>query len=137
MTTPVPHHSFFTGRMPFLPPNQQHQSTEGNTSRTESLWISRTCCEDGGNSSQPTVSVKALTGTQSANPNHDLAFPFFIHHWIPTGRGVVHFMPPIQHQYQRAHSKLLQLVFNAAPIGLQLTQSQAQCTAYKFHVSIT
>ena len=23
--------SFFTGRMPFLPPNRQHQSTEGNT----------------------------------------------------------------------------------------------------------
>jgi len=22
--------SFFTGQMPFLPPNQQHQSTEGN-----------------------------------------------------------------------------------------------------------
>jgi len=28
ITTPVPHHSvFFTGRMPFLPPNQQCQST--------------------------------------------------------------------------------------------------------------
>jgi len=27
--TPAPHHSFFTGRMPFLPPNQQRQSTEG------------------------------------------------------------------------------------------------------------
>ena len=27
-TTPTPHHSFFTGRMPFLPPNQQRQSTE-------------------------------------------------------------------------------------------------------------
>jgi len=26
---PTPHHSFFTGRMPFLPPNQQRQSTEG------------------------------------------------------------------------------------------------------------
>ena len=26
---------FFTGRMPFLPPNQQHQSTEGNLSRVE------------------------------------------------------------------------------------------------------
>jgi len=26
-TSPI---SFFTGRMPFLPPNQQHQSTEGN-----------------------------------------------------------------------------------------------------------
>ena len=27
---PAPHHSVFTGRMPFLPPNQQHQSTECN-----------------------------------------------------------------------------------------------------------
>ena len=28
-TTPAPNHSVFTGRMPFLLPNQQHQSTEG------------------------------------------------------------------------------------------------------------
>ena len=29
-TTPAPHNSvFFTDRMPFLPPNQQHQSNEG------------------------------------------------------------------------------------------------------------
>jgi len=28
------HHSVFTGRMPFLPPNQQHQSTEGNEINT-------------------------------------------------------------------------------------------------------
>ena len=28
---PLPHHSFFTGRMPFLPPNQQRQSTEGRS----------------------------------------------------------------------------------------------------------
>jgi len=27
----VPHHSVFKGRMPFLPPNQQRQSTEGNS----------------------------------------------------------------------------------------------------------
>jgi len=26
---PASHHSVFTGWMPFLPPNQQHQSTEG------------------------------------------------------------------------------------------------------------
>ena len=26
---PAPHRSVFTGRMPFLPPNQQRQSTEG------------------------------------------------------------------------------------------------------------
>jgi len=32
ITIPVPHHSFFTGRMPFLPLNQQHQSTEGTIS---------------------------------------------------------------------------------------------------------
>jgi len=31
ITMPAPHHSFFTGGMPFLPPNQQHQSTEGNS----------------------------------------------------------------------------------------------------------
>ena len=29
ITTPAPHHSVFTGRMAFLPPNQQRQSTEG------------------------------------------------------------------------------------------------------------
>ena len=30
ITMPAPYHSsFFTGRMPFLPPNQQRQSTEG------------------------------------------------------------------------------------------------------------
>jgi len=29
--------SFFTGRMPFLPPNQQRQSTEGNTQLTKLL----------------------------------------------------------------------------------------------------
>jgi len=35
--TPAPHHSvfsFFTGRMPFLPPNQQRQSTEDTTFKT-------------------------------------------------------------------------------------------------------
>ena len=30
-TTPAPHHSVFTGRVPFLPPNQQRQSTEGKS----------------------------------------------------------------------------------------------------------
>ena len=32
ITTPAPHHSVFTGRMPFLPPNQQCQSTESTFS---------------------------------------------------------------------------------------------------------
>ena len=31
ITTPAPHRSVFTGRMPFLPPNQQRQSTEGKS----------------------------------------------------------------------------------------------------------
>ena len=30
ITTPAPHRSVFIGRMPFLPPNQQRQSTEGS-----------------------------------------------------------------------------------------------------------
>ena len=29
ITTPAPYHSVFTGQVPFLPPNQQCQSTEG------------------------------------------------------------------------------------------------------------
>ena len=34
--TPAPHHSvFFTGRMPFLPPNQQRQSTEGTNAELD------------------------------------------------------------------------------------------------------
>ena len=32
-TMPAPHHSVFTGWMPFLPPNQQRQSTEGKEIR--------------------------------------------------------------------------------------------------------
>jgi len=40
---PVAHHSVFTGWMPFLPPNQQCQSTEGNKclllhTHTSVLW---------------------------------------------------------------------------------------------------
>ena len=33
-TMSAPHHSVFTGRMPFLPPNKQRQSTEGLTTYT-------------------------------------------------------------------------------------------------------
>ena len=32
--TPAPHHSGFTRLMPFLPPNQQRQSTEGSRKKT-------------------------------------------------------------------------------------------------------
>ena len=35
---PAPHHSVFTGRMPFLPLNQQRQSTEGNQRKSELKW---------------------------------------------------------------------------------------------------
>jgi len=41
ITTPVPHHSVFTGRMPFLPPNQQRKSTKGilNWSTAADGWL--------------------------------------------------------------------------------------------------
>ena len=38
ITTPAPHHSLFTGRMLFLPPNQQCQSTEGLLSNLSNGW---------------------------------------------------------------------------------------------------
>ena len=34
---PAPHHPVFTGRMPFLLPNQQRQSTEGNSQAQQML----------------------------------------------------------------------------------------------------
>ena len=37
ITTPSPTTQFFTGRMPFLPPNQQRQSTEGYSVKAVSL----------------------------------------------------------------------------------------------------
>jgi len=37
ITTPTPHRSVFTGRMPILPPNQQRQSTEGKTPQDQ--WL--------------------------------------------------------------------------------------------------
>jgi len=40
ITTLAPHQSFFTGRVPFLPPNQQCQSTEGTTTTTKIKKIS-------------------------------------------------------------------------------------------------
>jgi len=51
ITTPVPHQSVFTGRMPFLPPNQQPQSTEGTTGEYQKgkiicqhIKYTATCC---------------------------------------------------------------------------------------------
>ena len=38
ITMPAIHHSLFTGRMPFLPPNQHRQSTEGIS--IEGIWYS-------------------------------------------------------------------------------------------------
>jgi len=38
ITMPAPHHSFFTGWMPFLPPNQQRQSTEGNANNVWTIY---------------------------------------------------------------------------------------------------
>jgi len=49
MTTPALHHSVFTGRTPFLPPNEQRQSTEGIAMinlRTKFKVFIYTCYED-------------------------------------------------------------------------------------------
>ena len=41
ITMPAPHRQFFTVRMPFLPPNQQHQSSEGTAKHYTTLKNSR------------------------------------------------------------------------------------------------
>jgi len=44
INTSTPHHSIFTGRMLFLTPNEQCQSTEGNMYDINKRYISaRTC----------------------------------------------------------------------------------------------
>ena len=44
ITTPAPHHSnFFTGWMPFLPPNQQRESTEGKSTYFQSVYNVALC----------------------------------------------------------------------------------------------
>ena len=42
ITTPASHHSVFTGRMPFLPPNQQRRITEGKVGSTLDKYLSKT-----------------------------------------------------------------------------------------------
>ena len=71
ITTPVPYQSVFTGRMSFLPPNQQRQSTEGiSTLTTLSSHFSAT--------NIPTVSILSLTSIQ--NSLYLLPFPSWLLH---------------------------------------------------------
>jgi len=46
ITTPAPYHSVFTGRMPFLPPNQQRQSTEGHIASTQLSTVENLLASD-------------------------------------------------------------------------------------------
>ena len=74
--TPTPHHSFFTGRMPFLPPNQQRQSTEGTKIRanTESKIITvetvGICTKDTGQSQLGKSSRAELPASQRTTYSH-------------------------------------------------------------------
>ena len=43
LAMPVPHHSVFTGRMLFLPPNQKRQSTEGKVMAIINSKSTRMC----------------------------------------------------------------------------------------------
>jgi len=47
ITTPAPHHSFFIGRMPFLSPNQQCQSTEGINLLNIHIFTTQSSCVTG------------------------------------------------------------------------------------------
>ena len=47
ITTPAPHHSFFIGRMTFLSPNQQCQSTEGINLLNIHIFTTQSSCVTG------------------------------------------------------------------------------------------
>jgi len=51
--------SFFTGRMPFLPPNQQHQSTEGTSKSKKGKVFPY---------SLPSIGPRADPGVQAVSP---------------------------------------------------------------------
>jgi len=61
ITTPAPHRSVFTGRMPFLPPNQHRQSTEGTCVNVDVQRYSDAACDVRRGARQP-----AWTGAGSA-----------------------------------------------------------------------
>ena len=48
ITTPAPHHSVFTGWMPFLPPNQHCQSTEGSVNNVKLQQQKQNLCNTPG-----------------------------------------------------------------------------------------
>jgi len=66
ITMPVPHHSVFKGQMPFLPPNQQSQSTEGSiNNRHHSQYLCTTHhngkCKKHNNGSEKKLHQKVVT----------------------------------------------------------------------------
>ena len=88
ITMPAPHHSsFFTGQMPFLPPNQQHQSTEGihqNAAQWSLFWKNISYVQPFGYNSPNEGTVKFLAknwgnfpispkiGGQGKESNHEI-----------------------------------------------------------------
>ena len=97
ITTPAPHHLvFFIGRMPFLPPNQQCQSTEGVSTLLTLLQNNLSsvfacvvvelfagglnhsgCCMS--DSVMPTDCVALCTGSGVSSPMHTACLPHVQH----------------------------------------------------------
>ena len=81
MSTPAPDHSvFFTNWMPFLPPNQQRQSTEGNSVKSQSESIRMTKDRDKADikdSTNPCSKQFTMghTGCRFVSCNHGDLFP--------------------------------------------------------------
>ena len=73
-TTPAPHHSVFTGQMPFLLPNQQCQSTEGIqfqqvTLANITITTQKTRSENSGTGSGGTFKFAVAEPPKSADDN--------------------------------------------------------------------
>ena len=74
ITTPAPTAQFFTGRMPFLPPNQQRQSTEGTSFRQCLAKKLQSVARVGGDQMQ-LVPVISEVGGDASHRSHRVVAP--------------------------------------------------------------
>jgi len=110
ITTPEPHHSVFAGRMPFLPPNQQRQSTEGSNTTATQISVFQYplynyhWCQPGCSSKQTGNKVAEAMNWTSDNRNSELQannatteimLPFWVNfveqRWVSTCRALTLF----------------------------------------------
>ena len=103
VTTPTPHHPTFTGRMLFLTPNRQRQSTEGTKTVLSNYFES---IFNFGNSPHGRETEFFLESTTSSEMPISVALPTS-HHFHPSLKTVASLSLGILHKWMRTSSREL------------------------------